>query len=47
MEVVDSESGELIDIVRKCSRSMNRRVRDTDTGMTLMERTGKLIPETW
>ena len=26
---------------------MNRQVRDRETGMRLMERTRKLIPETW
>jgi len=42
-EVMDGETGELT--VIKCGRSMNRQVRDRVAGMTLTERTRKLIPE--
>ena len=31
--------------MRKCGRRINRHVRDRRTGMRLMERTRKLIPE--
>ena len=40
------ESGELIDRVRRCGRSMNRQDRARGAGMRLMERTRKLITET-
>jgi len=44
---MDGESEWGVDRVRRCGRRMNREVRDRGTGMRLMERTRKLIPETW
>jgi len=43
--VMYGESGELSRVRRRDSR-MNRQVRDRRSGVKLMERTRKLIPET-